>query len=148
MPIYLDTNVFIAAVEGDQADVRSAIWRLFAASELRGGVLVTSELSIAELLVKPLELELAAVVATYSELLTDGHGLIVIPVDRDVLVRAAHIRKDDKAIRLPDDIHLATADRAGCSVILTNDKRLTSKRPSSCRSVLVDTVDSISRELA
>ena len=148
MSIYLDTNVFIAAVEGDRDEIRSAIWRLFAASELRGGVLATSELSIAELLVKPLEMELAAVVQSYSDLLTDGHGLTVVPVDRDVLIRAAHIRKDDRAIKLPDAIHLATADRTESSVILTDDKRLSAKRPGVCRPILVETLDAIAREFS
>jgi predicted nucleic acid-binding protein len=148
MQIYLDTNVFIAAVEGDEAEIRSAIWRLFAAGASKGAPLVTSEPSIAELLVKPLQLELSALVAIYSDLLSNGDGFEMVPVSRDVLIRAAHTRKGDKAIKLPDAIHLATADHSGCSVFLTEDRQIVSKRQTLCRSLSIDSLDALAREIA
>ena len=148
MQIYLDTNVFVVAVEGEETDVRSAIWRLFAAGASKGAALVTSELSMAELLVKPLQLELNALAAIYSDLLSDGDGFAMVPVSRDILIRAAHIRKDDKAIKLPDAIHLATADHSGCSAFLTGDKQIASKRQTLCRSLSIDSLDALAQEIA
>ncbi len=52
--VYLDTNVFIAAYENTQAHGDHA-WRLLTAIESGEFVGVTSELTLAELLVKPIE---------------------------------------------------------------------------------------------
>jgi predicted nucleic acid-binding protein len=146
MRIYLDTNVLVLAVEGSDADdLHRALWELMSHNP---GLLqlVTSELSLAEVLVKPLELGLAKVASTYCELVTDRAGLGVIPVDRDILILAARIRGDDRSIKLPDAIHLATAEREYCSMILTDDQQLTRKRPHLCRSPSVETINDIMRE--
>lgn len=149
MRIYLDTNIFVLAVEGRNEDpARDALWRLMSMSDDTSRFLVTSELSIAELLVKPLDLGLATVASTYCDIVANGGGLSVVPVDRSVLVLAAHIRKDDTSIKLPDAIHLATADREDCAIILTNDQQLTRKRPDRCRNTSIEAIDGIMRDLS
>jgi predicted nucleic acid-binding protein len=150
MRIYLDTNVFIAAVEGwDDHERYQALWQLFSVSEKHGSILITSALSIAELLVKPLTLNLEALAATYIDLLQPGtrYGLNVLPIDQDVLIGAAHIRRDDKTIKLPDAIHVATAERSECDVILTADQRLTSKRPRLCQPITTGVIDALIAEV-
>lgn len=149
MRVYLDTNFFIGAVEGESGELHRATWHLLSMGEQGGIDLVTSALSVAELLVKPLELELQELAATYVEMLEPGtnKGLTVIPVDQEILILAAHIRKDDRAIKLPDAIHLATAERENCSLILTDDQRLISKRPKLCRPIVAETIDTLLREI-
>ncbi len=149
MRIYLDTNAFIASVEGlEQADIHHALWKLFLLSEERGGVLVTSELALAEVLVKPLEMGRATLAAAYCSIIDTGPGLSVIPIDRTIVILAAHVRKDDRSIKLPDAIHLATAEREECSVILTDDRQMMAKRPEHCRPITMDSLNHVFRAMA
>jgi predicted nucleic acid-binding protein len=120
--VYLDANFFIYALEAVAPWARVAGAVL---TSLDGGGLaaVTSELSLAECLVKPLELGRRDIAGAYLELLKDHRFLSVIPVTREVLIEAARLRGLSR-IKLPDAIHAATALQKGCSSLLTNDDRL------------------------
>jgi predicted nucleic acid-binding protein len=120
--VYLDTNIFIYTVEGYVPE--AAILReLFAALEDGRFTAVTSELSLAEVLVKPFELGHEDVAAAYTELLTSSDRLAVLPIDRAILVEAARQRAA-LGMRMPDAIHVATALATGCELFLTNDRPL------------------------
>jgi predicted nucleic acid-binding protein len=84
---------------------------------------VTSELTLPEVLVKPLADGKTEVCTAYAAAVQDSEGLEVVPVTRDVLVEAAGIRAKT-GIRLPDAIHIATAIVSGCQSFLTNDKSI------------------------
>jgi predicted nucleic acid-binding protein len=120
--VYLDANFFIYALEATEPWVKAAREVL---SALDHGELtaVTSELSIAECLVKPLEREQTDIAETYLTLLKDRRSLSVVPVIHEILVEAARLRARSR-IKLPDAIHAATALQKGCSSFLTNDDRL------------------------
>ena len=120
--VYLDTNVFIYAVEGF-ARHRSMIGELFHAIEVGHVDAVTSELTLAEALVKPLEVGWQDTADLYAELIQSSGQLIVIPIDRSILVDAALYRAQ-LGIKLPDAIHVATAVAAGCEVFLSDDRRI------------------------
>jgi predicted nucleic acid-binding protein len=126
--IYLDANVFIAALETDDV-VSDAIWRLFDMAENGDGIsLFTSELSIAEVLVKPIRDADHMTVQDYLELFSERRPFSTLPVSRTVLVEAAKFRaaghKADKPrMVLPDFIHAATASLERCDLVLTADKR-------------------------
>jgi predicted nucleic acid-binding protein len=120
--VYLDTNLFIYAVEG-YAPEETFVRELFAALERGELAAATSELALAEALVRPFALGREDVAATYAELLSPSDRLAVVPVDRAVLVEAARQRAA-LGLRLPDAIHVASALAAGCGVFLTNDRRL------------------------
>jgi predicted nucleic acid-binding protein len=47
----------------------------------------------------------------------------MVPVSRDILVAAARLRAETN-MKLPDAIHIATAQITGCSYLLTNDSHL------------------------
>lgn len=119
---YLDTNLFIYAVEGYEPE-ETFLRELFAALERGEFAAVASELTLAEVLVQPLALGRADIAATYDELLRPSERLAVVPVDRAILVEAARQRAVF-GVRMPDAIHVATALASGCSVFLTNDRRL------------------------
>jgi predicted nucleic acid-binding protein len=120
--VYLDTNVFIYAVEA-VAEYGQAVEALFDLIE-RGVVeAVTSELALAEALAKPLEVGRFDIAQVYEAMLTTSGWLLVLPVERSVLIEAAKLQAQLK-LRLPDAIHIATAIAAGCSAILSNDRRL------------------------
>src|SRR4051812_46379606 len=118
--VYLDANIFIYAVEG-YAPEEAFLRELLAALEDGRFPAVTSELSLAEVLVKPLKLGREDVAAAYGELLTASDRLAVLPVDRAILVEVARQRA---ALGMPDAIHVATALAAGCDLFLTNNGRL------------------------
>src|SRR5690242_17056409 len=120
--VYLDANIFIYAVEG-YAPEEAFLREHFVALEEGRFIAVTSELSLAEVLVKPFELGREDVAAAYTELLTASDRLAVLPVDRAILVEAARQRAA-LSMRMPDAIHVATALAAGCELFLTNDRRL------------------------
>jgi predicted nucleic acid-binding protein len=84
---------------------------------------VTSELTLAEVLVQPLRASDRVYETTYMTMLSGHEAIQVQPVDREILVDAARIRAEI-GTRLPDAIHLATARASGCSTFLTNDHRL------------------------
>lgn len=120
--IYLDTNVFIYAVEGAQplANTSSAILQAVERSELEA---VTSELMFAEALVDPFRRRDSATVNIYLRSLDASQGLRVVPVSRNLLVSSARLRAGS-SLKLADAIHVATAMSTGCDAFVTNDDRL------------------------
>ena len=120
--VYLDTNVFIYAVEA-VAEYASAIDTLFSLIEAGGIAAFTSELTLAEALAKPFEGGRQDIAKLYEELLSPSPWLSVLPVERTLLIEAARLQAR-LGLRLPDAIHVATATAAGCDVLLPNDRRL------------------------
>jgi predicted nucleic acid-binding protein len=121
--LYLDSNVLITAFENAGARSDHAWWLLQAVDA--GDVsAATSELSLAEVLVKPLEEGDNELVATYKSTITTSVGFEVATVDRAVLIEAARIRAARRSIRLPDAIHLATATKLDCQFFISGDLRL------------------------
>jgi len=117
--IYVDANIVIYAVEGfaDYADRIQALLEAMDAGEV---VAVSSELTLAETLVKPLKDQKPAIQQAYRTFLTLTPTLEVTPISRDILEDAAKWRATTK-LKLPDAIHLATAFRRNCDSFLTND---------------------------
>lgn len=122
--VYLDTNVFIYALEA-YADFIKPLTALFARLDDGSLQAVTSELTLAEVLVKPLLDNNVELQAVYEAALHSSPALGVMPVSREVLVQAARLRASHTRLRLPDAIHAATARVYACSVFITNDKYLT-----------------------
>ena len=87
---------------------------------------VTSELTLAECLVKPMPEGHTPRQEIHHEMLTSRPALSVVPVSRAVLVEAARIRSMTGSVRLPDAIHLRAAVLEGCDTVLTNDRSLAS----------------------
>ena len=121
--VYLDSNVFIAAMENPGAHSDHAWW-IFHANDQGEIAAVTSELTLAEVLVKPIELGEASLMAAYEEMIASDRDFEVIPIRRDILVNAARLRAKRRSIRLPDAVHIATALAAECSYMVSDDQRL------------------------
>lgn len=120
--IYLDTNIFIYALEGYPI-FRSVLTTLFNALDRGELTAVTSELTLAEVLVKPLLDHHAERQAAYLQALQPSTSLQIVPVSRDILIAAARLRADTN-LKLPDAIHAATTQLTGCAQFLTNDTRI------------------------
>lgn len=120
--LYFDTNIFIYVVElpkplsKRQADLFEHIDR--------GAITpITSELSLAECLIAPLASGDARLAANYEGLLGGDAPVVLVPIERDILIMAAHICAMDR-LKLPDAIHIATARTAGATIFLTADRRI------------------------
>jgi predicted nucleic acid-binding protein len=129
--IYLDTNIVIYAVEGF-AQYAPQIQALLDAMDANEVSVVTSELTLAEVLVGPLKAKNAPVQQIYRSFLTPTVTVVVPPVSRDILEESAQLRATTK-LRLPDAIHLATALRHQCDSFLTNDDTFNSLNLSQVR---------------
>ena len=117
--VYLDTNIFIYALEGFH-ESRNELAELFSAVD-KGIVQATSsELSLAEALVKPFKDESKEQQEMYLILLQDRPHFRVLPISRLILIEAARLRSST-SLMLPDAIHLATGLKAQTDCILTND---------------------------
>jgi predicted nucleic acid-binding protein len=122
--IYLDTNVFIEAVEGRSRLSELVTELLLAFPDRSPQRLVTSELTLSELIVKPIEAKRPDLVQVYDNWTISNPYLEVVPVVREVLRDAAILRANDKTLRLPDAIHLTTGRGTQCRYSLTKDKRI------------------------
>lgn len=93
----------------------------FAHVDQRQIEVVTSEITLAECLVKPFADKDIFAVETYMALLGEQPSLPVVPISRSILLSAAQLRAETK-LKLPDAIHVATAKWAECSAFVTNDR--------------------------
>ncbi len=132
--IYLDANIFIYAVEGFPKYSMLCREILVAIDESIIHA-VTSELTVAEVLVRPMRDANIAAVSVYEELLQNRPSLNLMPISRSVLQQAAGLRAQLNG-KLPDAIHIATALQCGADLILTADRSL--KVPASIKCTNLD----------
>lgn len=127
---YLDTNIIIYAVE-KPSPLSVGQLALFEAIDDGSITAVTSELTLAECLVYPLTANDTRLASAYEQFLT-GTEIELIPIDRPILIAAAHMRALTR-IKMPDAIHIATAQAAEATVFLTADRRLRVPTLNLCR---------------
>lgn len=120
--VYVDTNAVIRGME--RTDVGAdEIGKLMDLAERGGLALVTSELTLSEVLVGPIKRGDDLLFEAYVEMLTHGSLFELLPVSRDILLEASHIRARSSA-PLPDCVHVASALLSGCKSIISFDRRL------------------------
>ncbi len=120
--IFLDSNLFIYHLEdigprGERANV------IFERLSHRKDTVLTSTLTLGEVLVKPIQTGNRTLEKKYRELLREPE-IVVLAFDRAAGEIFALIRQN-RSIKAPDAIQLATAASAGCDLFITNDDRLT-----------------------
>lgn len=118
--IFWDTNIFIYLFE-DYGKLSDATVSLRTKMLARGDQLLTSTLTLGEILVKPTEEGKAELCNKYEEAIL-GTSLVV-----SFDVKASRIYASlrcDRALRPPDAIQLACASAANVDLFVTNDARL------------------------
>ena len=118
----LDTAPFIYLIE-DHPSYAPHLVALFEAAEQGRVRIVTSVVTLAEVLVRPLRERQADLVAEYRDILLGSLCVETLPVSAAIAERAAELRATH-GLRTPDAIQLATAMDAGAVAFLTNDTRL------------------------
>jgi predicted nucleic acid-binding protein len=122
-PLYaVDTMLFVYHFESNERFAEHA-GALLAAAEQGKCRLVTSVLSLLEVLVIPKRLGMTDLCRRYRELFTFFPNLSVLPIDAAVAEIAADLRAAH-SLRTPDALHLATALHAGADAFVSEDRRL------------------------
>lgn len=117
--VYVDTSAMIYAIETPQAypGLQANFIQLFGRGEL---TMVTSWITFAEVLIKPLKAGDKSIVAGYRGLFRPSIYFEILPVDQDICDQAAIVR-GLHGFKLPDAIHIATGVAANCTHFLTGD---------------------------
>jgi predicted nucleic acid-binding protein len=121
-PAALDTAAFIYWIE-ESLDYLELIAPVFRAADAGEIEIVSSALSLLEVLVVPYRAGHLDLAGRYEALLTRSRGIRLIEIDRAQLRGAAQLRARH-GIRTPDALQLAAALTARCPVFVTNDRRL------------------------
>lgn len=122
--VFWDTNIFIYLFENygelseRAADLRSKML-------VRADRLLTSALTLGEILVRPTEQHDLELCRKYEEAILATS--IVLPFDTKAAKNYATLRCD-RSLRASDALQLACASAAGVDLFVTNDARLQSKR--------------------
>ena len=130
--VFWDTNLFIYLLEG--TDKFSPMTKTLRSNMLaRGDQLLTSALSLGEVLVKPLARGDMVLYRTYEDAITKT--ALIVPFDAEAARGYASIRRD-RFIRAPDAIQLACAASVGVDLFVTNDHRLQGKQISGIQFIV------------
>ncbi len=120
--VYIDSQILIYSVES-HPKYGPALLPLWTASR-RGTVqIVTSELAMLEVLVRPIRDSDQKLRQDYEDILLNS-DVRLQNIDRPILLDAANLRATVPTLRTPDAIHAATARAVRCDLFLTNDRGL------------------------
>lgn len=120
--IAVDTAVFIYVIE-EHPEYLPVVLPLFEEADQGKRTLVTSALTLLEVLVVPYRKLDVRVAQRYEMLLTRGRGIRMVDITRDQLRVAAQLRALS-AIKTPDALQLACALTSQCRTFVTNDRGL------------------------
>ena len=120
--IGLDTAPLIYFIE-DHPSFAGHLAPFFEAVDQGRIRVVTSVVTLAEVLVRPLRERQMELVERYRDILLSSVGFDTIPVAAEIAERAAQLRAD-YGLRAPDAIQLATAISAGATVGITRRRPL------------------------
>lgn len=120
--VAVDTAVFIYFIEEDP-EFLPIIRPLFVEADQGKRRLVTSALTLLEVLVVPYRAGNVPLADRYEALLTRSRGVRLIELTREQLKAAAQLRAT-AAVKTPDALQMAAALGARCTTFVTNDRRL------------------------
>ena len=121
--VFWDTNLFVYLLE-DKGELTDAVVSLRERMVERSDELLTSTLTLGEILVRPIEAGNHALARRYEQAITAA--ATVLAFDRVAATAFARIRSD-RSITPPDAIQLACASTARVDIFITNDQRLSRK---------------------
>lgn len=119
--VFWDTNLFIYLWE--RQGCGSEMDALCEWIESEKHTIVTSSLTLGEILVQPLRLRREDAAEQYRR---GFSGLEIVNFDVRAANESARLRAEEPSLRPPDAIQLACAITGRCNVFLTNDDRLVS----------------------
>ncbi|MCY4507999.1 MAG: PIN domain-containing protein [Acidobacteria bacterium] len=120
----VDTMVFIYLIE-EHPTFLPIVSPLFRRADDGGERLVTSALTLLEVLVLPYSAGNRPLADRYEALLTRSRGIELVSLTHRQLRAAAQLRSAT-GVKTPDALQLVAAIGAGCGAFVTNDRRLPS----------------------
>ena len=120
--VAVDTAIFIYLIE-EHPRFLLLVAPLFEEADEDERELVTSALTLLEVLVVPHRTGNRQLAERYEHLLTRSRGVRMVDLTRDQLRAAAQLRATTGA-STPDALQLTAALGAGCKTFVTNDRRL------------------------
>jgi predicted nucleic acid-binding protein len=121
-PVAIDSAIFIYFIEENRAYLECVI-PLFDAADAGEFDIVTSALTLLEVLAAPYRVANMSLADRYEALLTRSRGIVLVDIDRGQLRAAAQLRAA-YGPRTPDALQLAAALSRQCSAFVTNDRRM------------------------
>lgn len=118
--IFFDTNVFIYMFEGLEPQ-RSRMLEIRRRMLERGDQIITSAMTLGEVLVKPTKLGQASLIEQYDRAIRSTSE--IVSFDAQVAWRFASLRATH-TLRSADAIQLACAAHLGVDLFITNDRQL------------------------
>lgn len=130
----IETAPFIYFVEKhpDYVARMRSIFQRVAQAQLQ---IITSAITLTEVLTLPLETGNATYQREYREMLLNTEAITTLPVTIGIAEKAAELRAKYR-LRTPDALHVATALVSNCDAFLTNDLKL--KRVAEIRVLVLD----------
>jgi predicted nucleic acid-binding protein len=122
--VFWDTNLFIYLFEGE-GSILKQVTALRQSMLARGDQLITSALTVGEILVKPIEQRDDDLARKYVEAIEAT--ALILPFDVKCVSIYAGLRCD-RSLKPPDAIQLACAAEFGVDLFITNDAKLYKKR--------------------
>ncbi len=121
-PVGVDTVIFIYFIEEHPQFLR-LLEPLFQEAAEGRITLITSALTLLEVLVVPYRAGDHLLAGRYESILTRSRGVSVADISRDHLRAAAQLRAVT-GLRTPDSLQLVAALAGNCTAFLTNDREL------------------------
>ena len=122
--VYFDTNPIIYFIEQNTQFVElvTPVFEMIGEDSI---LAFTSELSLTEVLIKPIRDNRIQIIQTHKELLLDPELFTLISPNQDTFLLAAELG-GKSSMRTPDAIHMACAIESKCRYFITNDKGIKS----------------------
>lgn len=120
--VAIDTAIFIYFIE-ENPRFLPAILPLFKQADQGKRQLITSALTLLEVLVVPYRAGNRHLAERYEALLTRSRGIRLVELSHDQLRAAAQLRAATN-VKTPDALQVVAAISGGCTTFLTNDRRL------------------------
>ena len=121
-PVGVDTVIFIYFIEEHPQFLR-LIEPLFREVDEGRVEVITSALTLLEVLVVPYRTGDHLLAGRYESILTRSRGVRIADISRDHLRAAAQLRAKT-GVKTPDSLQLVAALSAGCTAFLTNDRQI------------------------
>ena len=118
-PVYLDADAIIYSVEKIEP-YASLLRPLWLAAQVGRFLVISSELTLLETLVKALQTHDPVLESSFRTLLLASREIQLVPLSRTILETAARLRAT-AGVKTPDALHAATALEARCALFVTND---------------------------
>ena len=123
--IALDTSIFIYYIEKHEKYCL-LLDEIFERcnTKLNEFKIITSTISLIEVLVKPIKEKQEEIANKYLDILLSSENVFVIMIDVNIAKKSAELRAKYNFLRTPDAIQLATSICTNAEFFICNDKKL------------------------